>query len=98
MKTKQIDGHWSWIYFYNNDTSCNECGETVFNFISEVVSVKDTVDESKPQVTEPENTTTTTDQSKTAVKTGDNAPIYGYTAMTLLMAMGFVYLNKKKNA
>ncbi|WP_296877719.1 hypothetical protein [Thomasclavelia sp.] len=91
-------GHWSWIYFYNNDTSCDECGETVFNFISEVVSVKDTVDESKPQVTEPENTTATTDQSKTAVKTGDNAPIYGYTAMTLLMAMGFVYLNKKKSA
>ena len=87
----QYQGHWSWIYFYNNDASCDECGKTAFTFIKEAINVSDST-----QVTDPETTPPVTDQEKTAVKTGDDAPIYGYLTIALLFAAGFVYLNKKK--
>ena len=86
----QYQGHWSWIYFYNNDASCDECGKTAFTFIKEAINVSDST-----QVTDPETTPPVTDQEKTAVKTGDDAPIYDYLTMALLFAAGFVYLNKK---
>ncbi|MGM9940601.1 MAG: hypothetical protein ACI32N_01225 [Bulleidia sp.] len=31
----QYMGHWSWIYFDNNDSSCDECGQSVFEWIAE---------------------------------------------------------------
>lgn len=30
----QYMGHWSWIYFDNNDSSCDECGQSVFEWIA----------------------------------------------------------------
>lgn len=31
-------GHWSWVYFDNNDTTCDECGETAWDWIASVVN------------------------------------------------------------
>lgn len=30
-------GHWSWIYFDNNESMCNDCGEAVWSWIAEQV-------------------------------------------------------------
>lgn len=31
------DGHWSWIYFDNNDAACDDCQQTVWEWIAEQV-------------------------------------------------------------
>ncbi len=31
------DGHWSWIYFDNNDATCDDCQQTVWEWIAEQV-------------------------------------------------------------
>ena len=33
-------GHWSWVYFDNNDTACDKCNITAWDFIAGVVNPK----------------------------------------------------------
>ena len=33
----QYAGHFSWVYFHNDETACNEHGETAWDFIAEIV-------------------------------------------------------------
>ena len=33
----QYAGHFSWVYFHNGETACNEHGETAWDFIAEIV-------------------------------------------------------------
>ena len=31
----QYNGHWSWIYFFNDETKCDTCEKTTFEWLSE---------------------------------------------------------------
>ena len=31
------NGHWSWVYFDNDETTCDECGKTAFDWIASVI-------------------------------------------------------------
>lgn len=33
----EYSGHWSWIYFHNNESTCNECGLTPWQWMAEVL-------------------------------------------------------------
>lgn len=35
----QYAGHWSWIYFDNNDTTCDDCGISAFEWAAETLGV-----------------------------------------------------------
>ncbi len=34
----QYSGHWSWIYFDNNETACNDCGISAWDWLAEVLA------------------------------------------------------------
>lgn len=33
----EYSGHWSWIYFHNNEATCNDCGLTPWQWMAEVL-------------------------------------------------------------
>ena len=41
----QYKGHWSWIYFHNNECSCNEDGLKAFDFIAQCVRPPEPVED-----------------------------------------------------
>lgn len=36
-KAYQYSGHWSWIYFHNNESKCDDCGIDVFSWIKDTI-------------------------------------------------------------
>lgn len=88
----QYQGHWSWIYFDNNDAKCDECGLTAFDFIADSVASTDVVPTEKTENTE------TTDTKTNSVKTGDDSNVGIYMSIMLIAVAGYVFLNRKENA
>lgn len=86
----QYDGHWSWIYFDNNEAACDECGIKAFSFIADPASTKHSV--STEENVKPAN------KEEASVKTGDNSTFGIYTSIALMATAGYVFLNKKQNA
>ena len=82
----QYDGHWSWTYFDNNASNCDECGISVFDWIAKQISVKETVD-----VEQVENPV-----QPSAPQTGDTSLI-GVYGTVMLMAAGYVFISRKEN-
>ncbi|MGN1181663.1 MAG: hypothetical protein ACI4SR_01560 [Faecalibacillus sp.] len=90
----QYQGHWSWIYFDNNDAKCDECGIKVFDWIAK--QVKTVEEETNVPVTD--DNKKPSDSSTSSVATGDNSHLGIYATMMLMAAAGYVFLNKKENA
>lgn len=87
----QYQGHWSWIYFDNNDAKCDECGLKVFDFIAGPSA------HAHP-VTTTDTKKDTPNTEANSVKTGDNSSAGIYASIMLMAAAGYVLLNRKENA
>lgn len=90
-KDENYNGHWSWIYFFNNEAKCDECGVKPFDWIAQ--QLKDTP---TPVINNDKKAETTkTDTQTKAVKTGDNSNMNMYLGIMSFAALGYVFLKRK---
>ena len=79
--TDNYNGHWSWIYFFNNESKCDDCNVKVFNWMAEQVKTEEVVDKEENNKT-------------TAVKTGDNSLIITYSLVAIFALISYLLIKK----
>ncbi|MFV0392877.1 MAG: prolyl oligopeptidase family serine peptidase [Coprobacillaceae bacterium] len=89
----EYNGHWSWIYFFNNECTCDECEDNAWEWLSVQTKAAD--------ITEPTNPVTPTTPngptSSNSVTTGDIMNTTVFMALCLLSIAGIYTGYKRKN-
>lgn len=89
-KDENYSGHWSWIYFFNNEAKCDECGIKSFDWIAQQLKTTATT----PVV---DNKKVENKQSQ-SVKTGDSSHTTIYAMLMLLTSAGYIFFKQRKEA
>ena len=88
-KDENYSGHWSWIYFFNNEAQCDECGVKSFDWISRQLKTSEVpVTDNKKAENNPSQ----------AIKTGDTAHGEIYAMIMMFAAAGYVFFKQRKGA
>ena len=88
-KDENYSGHWSWIYFFNNEAQCDECGVKSFDWIAQQLKTSEVpVTDNKKAENNPSQ----------AVKTGDTAHGEIYAMIMMFAAAGYVFFKQRKEA
>ena len=88
-KDENYSGHWSWIYFFNNEAQCDECSVKSFDWIAQQLKTSEVpVTDNKKAKNNPSQ----------AVKTGDTAHGEIYTMIMMFAAAGYVFFKQRKEA
>lgn len=88
-KDENYSGHWSWIYFFNNEAQCDECGVKSFDWIAQQLKTSEVpVTDNKKAKNNPSQ----------AVKTGDTAHGEIYAMTMMFAAAGYVFFKQRKEA
>ena len=98
----QYAGHWSWIYFDNNECY-DENGVNAWTWLGQQVKATAADDTKKDDASKddtskgdkPATGTTTTD--KTSPKTGDETAVAGYAMLFMAAALGTLKLRRKED-
>ena len=98
----QYSGHWSWIYFDNNECY-DENGVNAWTWLGQQVKATAADDTKKDDASKddtskgdkPATGTTTTD--KTSPKTGDETAVAGYAMLFMVAALGALKLRRKED-
>lgn len=86
-KDENYSGHWSWIYFFNNEAQCDECGVKSFDWISRQLKTSEVpVTDNKKAKNNPSQ----------AIKTGDTAHGEIYAMIMMFAAAGYVFFKQRK--
>ena len=88
-KDENYSGHWSWIYFFNNEAQCDECGVKSFDWIDQQLK--------KSEVPVTDNKKAENNPSQ-AVKTGDTAHGEIYAMIMMFASAGYVFFKQRKEA
>ena len=94
----QYSGHWSWIYFDNNECY-DENGVNAWTWLGQQAKVAAVEDAKKDETSKGNQTTgtTTTSNKISSVKTGDNTSLAGYAMLFMTAAYGAIKLRRKEN-
>ena len=94
----QYSGHWSWIYFDNNECY-DENGVNAWTWLGQQAKVAAVEDAKKDETSKGNQITgtTTTSNKISSVKTGDNTSLAGYAMLFMAAAYGAIKLRRKEN-
>lgn len=90
----QYNGHWSWIYVFNNDPKLED-GTTIFKWLSQQTKAEEVVQ--PPKTDEKDDPKVDTNTTTSTPETGDHTMIYGLGSLMLLSAASYLYLRRKED-
>lgn len=86
----QYSGHWSWVYFFNNECFDEE-DLNCFEWLAKQTKAEPIEDDHPTDPVQPVNPTNPSNPS-----TGDNAPIAAYATVSVIALAGLAYVSYKK--